>query len=56
VSGQYQPAQRAQVDVRFVSKVHFNPQGMQSLQRYVSQISRETSRAFQAYEYLPDLF
>jgi len=56
VSGQHHRAQQAQVDVRFVSKVQFNPQGMRSLQRYVNQISPQTGRAFEAYEHIPDLF
>jgi glutamate racemase len=50
------PAPKPQVDVRFVSKVHFHPQGMRSLQAYVSAISKQTCAAFLAYEYHPDLF
>jgi hypothetical protein len=50
------PAQHPQVKARFVSKVHFHPEGMRSLQTYVSAISPLACQAFLAYEYHPNLF
>lgn len=44
------------VDVRFVSKVHFHAEGVRSLMSYVNAISPEAGRAFANYEYVPDLF
>lgn len=50
------PAENPRVDIRFVSKVHFNPEGLRSLRAYIHAISPEAGRAFEAYEYVPDLF